>query len=550
MPLKRTLLMKKVVGRLTFCALIAAVSIGFGGCELAEKTRTEIDRQGAEARTSLDNAQNIRTTSFDPLKVTNKVWGGNASLRMQRGMPLPSRYETNRGVTLVSSEPMSLEEVANAVSSQTGIPVRMSALSIPGRSAAASSSSSSSSSSSKGGMPVSYEGPLSGLMDRIGAYFGVSWRFDGSSIAISRYETRIFAVEVMPGTHQINEGMEDDETSSSSSGSSSGGGSSTKAITQNSKVTMDLKYWDELTAVLNSIVGTQGSVVVSPTMGTITVTTTPEVMSTVADYISKENKRQARQIAINVTIYSVNLSESEDFSTAFTAFLRKYAGIGGIDPITGGAMPAITSPSVIASDMGSLNLAIIDGHRMGARDVFSALSAIGDTTTVASFPMTTLNNRPVSRRIGTDTTYISEVTQNTTSSSSTTTIATPTTSVVHDGFSLQITPRILDDGRILLQYSLSLIALQTMDTAGTGTDYTISLPVTDNRIFIQQSMLRSGQTLMIGGVDQKKLAQNKQGIGVPDNIFLGGGQSTYDSHVMMFISITPKVMDMGLEERN
>ncbi len=544
--------MNKVAVRLAFCALVATACFSLSGCELAEKTQGSIDKQKKEVQNSLDSTQNVRATTFDPLKVTNKVWGGNASLRMQRGMPLPARYESNRGVTLVTSEPMSLEEVANAISSQTGIPVRMSALTIPGRSASASSSSSSSS-SSKNGMPVSYEGPLSGLLDRMSAFFGVSWRFDGSSIAVSRYETRIFSVEVMPGTHQINEGMEDDENSSSSNSSGSGGsssGSSTKAITQNSKVTMDLKYWDELTAVLNSIVGSQGSVVVSPTMGTVTITTTPEVMATVADYLSKENKRQARQIAINVTIYSVNLTESEDFTTAFSAFLHKFSGIGGIDPIIGGAAPAIASQSLIPSDLGSLNLAVIDGRRMGARNIFSALSAIGNTTTVASFPMTTLNNRPVSRRIGTDTTYISEVTQNTTSSSSTTTIATPTTSVVHDGFSLQITPRILDDGRILLQYSLSLIALQTMNTAGTGTDYTIDLPVTDNRIFIQQSMLRSGQTLVIGGVDEKKLAQNKQGVGSPENVFLGGGQSTYDSRIMMFISITPQVMDMGPEERS
>ena len=39
---------------------------------------------------------------------------------------------------------------------------------------------------------------------------------------------------------------------------------------------------------------------------------------------------------------------------------------------------------------------------------------------------------------------------------------TPVVSTVHDGFSLQLTPRLLDDGRILLQYSLSLIGLDTI----------------------------------------------------------------------------------------
>ena len=53
----------------------------------------------------------------------------------------------------------------------------------------------------------------------------------------------------------------------------------------------------------------------------------------------------------------------------------------------------------------------------------------------------------------------------------------------------------LDDGRILLQYSLSLIGLDTIGatTFNTGQgSIPLDLPVTDNRLFVQQSMLRSG----------------------------------------------------------
>ena len=161
--------------------------------------------------------------------------------------------------------------------------------------------------------------------------------------------------------------------------------------------------------------------------------------------------------------------------------------------------------------------------------------------------MTTLNNHPVSRRVGTDTSYVSTVTQNTTTSTSSSTILTPTVSTIHDGFSLQLTPRLLDDGRILLQYSLSLIGLDSLNPT-TFSGVPLDLPVTDNRLFVQQSMLRSGQTLMIGGVDQEKLIQNKQGVGSPDNFLLGGGVSSDNSHLMLFMSITPQVMDLAGEE--
>jgi len=393
-------------------------------------------------------------------------------------------------------------------------------------------------------------------MERLGAYFGVSWRYDGSSISISRYETRIFAVEALPGTQQVNEGMEDDVSSSNggSSASSSSGGTSAPAqntqnsLTQNSKFTMDFKYWDELSQVLNSILSGQGTVVVSPSMGTVTITTTPEVMETVSDYLNKENKRLSRQIAINVQIYSVNLGQSEDFNLAFNAFLTNVSQKLPSISYTSPTALTPTNNALSVSSLGSLSVAILSGNGQNNThpDVFNALSTIGDTTSIAQFPMTTLNNRPVSRRVGTDTAYVSSVTQNTTTSTSSSTVLTPTISTVHDGFSLQLTPRLLDDGRILLQYSLSLIGLDTLGATTFG-GLPLDLPVTDNRIFVQQSMLRSGSTLVIGGVDQEKLAASKQGVGSPDNFLLGGGLSSNNSHFMMFMAITPQVMDVAAD---
>jgi type II secretory pathway component GspD/PulD (secretin) len=130
------------------------------------------------------------------------------------------------------------------------------------------------------------------------------------------------------------------------------------------------------------------------------------------------------------------------------------------------------------------------------------------------------------------------------------TSVTPAT--IHEGFSLQLTPRLLDDGRILLQYSLSLIGLTriTSFTSG-GTDgTTVELPETTNRVFVQQSLLRSGSTLVIGGVDQEDASQGAQGVGNPFNFLLGGGTSSNIAHTMIFMAITPQVMDVPSAENN
>jgi type IVB pilus formation R64 PilN family outer membrane protein len=559
MAWKRMLQTKGVLG----CLLVASLCFGLAGCERQAKFREQIDQKASEAKESLAEAskQPSGTVAYDPLTVTNRIWHGSTARRLHRGVPLPASFEQPRGVTLVSSEEMSLGDMANAISSQTGIPVRLTSLAVPARNVGTNSAANSPTASAAPDMPVSYEGSLSGLLDRISAHFGISWRYDGASITISRFETRIFVVEALPGTQEVNEGIKDAE----GGGGGGGGGSGTTSsggtnlgsvgnLIQNSKTEIALKYWEELAAVLNSIVAGQGSAIVSPTMGTVTVTTTADVMGTVADYLAKENKRLSRQIAINVEIYSVNLGESEDYSVAFTGFLKHLDWFSGMNYASPSTLTPVNA-GVTASSMGNFSIAILNSaadNRAHIGNIFKALSTVGNTTTVARFPMTTLNNHPVSRRVGTDTNYIASVTAITATGTTSQTTFTPIVDTIRDGFSLQLTPRLLDDGRILLQYSLGLVGIETMGQTtfnqGGGIETPLSLPVTDNRIFVQQSMLRSGQTLVIGGVDQRTTSHARQGVGSPNNFLLGGGTSADEDHLMMVIAMTPYVMDLATHD--
>jgi type IVB pilus formation R64 PilN family outer membrane protein len=404
-------------------------------------------------------------------------------------------------------------------------------------------------------------------MERVSGYFGVGWHYDGSTLSVSRFETRVFTVEALPGSGQIQEGMQDDANSSSSGGGSggsggAGGGQQQNTITQNSKFNIDLKYWDELGQVLTSMLGGTGTAVVSPSLGIITVSTTPEIMHAVADYLSSENKRLSRQIAINIEVYSVNLSDGQDFNVSFNAALNRLANFGGFTYTSAGAPSSAGS----LSGLGSLSLAILNpsnNNFVHAGDVFNALSSIGDTTRVAQFPMTTLNNRPVSRRVGRDIAYVQSSTTSNTAVGSTSNIGTAVQpATIHEGFSVQVTPRLLDDGRILMQYSLSLIDLEkitsfnsvcgassdTTSCSGGAGSTTVELPQTTNRIFVQQSVLRSGSMLVIGGVDEEDLGQNAQGVGNPFNFLLGGGSSNAKAHTMVFIAVTPQVIDVPQAE--
>ena len=144
---------------------------------------------------------------------------------------------------------------------------------------------------------------------------------------------------------------------------------------------MDLTYWEELDKTLNSMLGGIGTVVVAPSMGVVTVTTTQEVMRTVADFMALENQRASRQIAVNVEIYSVSLSRGLDFNIAFNTVLRRMADFSAN---LGGASAPTTVSGFTGG--GTLSLAILNPHSHTGEitDVFTALSGIGNTTKVSS----------------------------------------------------------------------------------------------------------------------------------------------------------------------
>jgi type IVB pilus formation R64 PilN family outer membrane protein len=565
-------------------AIALALTAALPGCSDPEN-RAIIDKDAAAARNGLEQTAHpdIPIKHYNPLVVSDKVWAGNTALHLQRGLPLPERFETSRGITIVSSEPMTIPDIMGEIQRQTGITIHVPEITLrpvgTANAAAAAAVAAAASGSVQGrsmimnggpgamnanAMPIAYEGPLSGLLDRVTGYFGLNWHYDGSIISISAFETKVFTIEALPGTQEVHDGMQDDNSSSGGSSAVAGGASSSSnqnSVTQNSKFSIDLKYWEELDKVVTSMLGGVGSVVVSPSLGTVTVTTREANMQQIAKYLTEENQRISRQIAVNVEIYSVTLSKGLDFNIAFNTALHRIANFSG--NINGAAAPTTVSGF---TGGGALSLAILNPntHASEVSDIFTALSGIGDTTKVARFPLITLNNRPVSRRVGKDVSYVASATSNTTGSGSASTFAgtTLTPGTVHQGFSVQLTPRLLDDGRILLQYSLSIIDVLSIDSfnsvtgAGTSTSSaatqgssTIELPTTSNRIFVQQSVLKSGSTLFLGGAEEDDTQQNAQGVGDPNNYALGGGISSGATHTMVFFALTPEVLDTPHSEQ-
>jgi len=568
--------------KLNTCTRLVAISAGLlllCGCDgdlFALKNDKVIHTSADTAEPLIDKAAGIGVkTVNDPLTVTDDVWVGDQSIRMRRGQPLPVKFDSENGFNLVSAGPMSLAMVATQIAGTTNIPVRIGDMQLdPGATSAAATAipapsptsgtgdvnsmaaasqilGGDSSENVKSTTSLSFRGPLSGFLDQLASQFDVSWRYDGQGIYLYRYETQNFNVEAMPAISSIDDNFDASNSSSTSSSSNGGATSPTDAVKQSSDLKTNLDYWKEVEGSVKNILGSDGAINPMPSSGVITVTARPNKLAQVARYLDEENRRLGRQVAIDVAVYDVTLQDTNSYGLNLQAvfggeFLKRALGKNADSTIAASGPSVPADPSGLTA--GGLSFALLGrgwSSVNGTQDsVAQALSTVGNVAVLTRSPVVTLNNRPASRKIALNTSYISSSTTTLTpSGNSTIAQTTVTPGSFSTGFTLQLLPRLLEDGRVLLQYSIDLsdlVTLQSITQADPngGTDIVAQLPTLDNKVFVQQAVMQEGATLVLSGFERTTNNDNGNGVGAATN-WLMGGISNNTKREQLVIAITP-----------
>jgi len=176
----------------------------------------------------------------------------------------------------------------------------------------------------------------------------------------------------------------------------------------------------------------------------------------------------------------------------------------------------------------------------GSSAVVQALSSIGRTSLVSSSSLVTINNFTVPMNVITEKAYLASVSTTVTGSSGTAqTSLTP--GLVTSGVMMNLTPRLLEGDRMLLQFSLDLSNLVSIDTFTTN-GASIQIPTRSVRNFLQRVTMRSGQTLVLSGFQETQSKNNTAGIGSSDFWGLGGSKAVTSANTTLVIVITPYVM--------
>ena len=505
-------------------------------CSLATDMDATVDREVENTAALKHEAQRpTDVANTDVVRVNDDIWLGDTSEVEYEGDPVPSYLETPDGITLISNRPITLYEIGSMIHKITSISVRYEQ-ELDGAVQQQADSNQPTlkdigaqwTDSSK--MLVSYKGPLSGLLDEVCNRFGIWWKYDKKQIYFYKYITKSFTLYTLPTKPNV---------SVSIGGSSQGGGAGSSSVSLSNSANIDL--WSTIESSIKSMISQGAQLTTDQSSGVITLTGTPNDIKKVAKFVHEQNMRLSRQVAISVKVLQVSVTDSDKYGLDLNAvFYSNKNHIRNLGIIGADGQKGINS---------GLSMGILAGS-WSIDSTIQALSEIGKTSLVTSGTVTTLNNKPAPIQVVKTQNYISEITKTNSGSDGNYYDLSTETKEIETGFTLDVLPRILEHGRLLLMFNLTLsdlIELQkvNLSTNPSGGEF-IQNPIIETRGFTQEIALKTGETLILTGYERVENSVQKSGVGSAENSLLGGSVSANQNRSILVIMLTPVVLDSPL----
>jgi len=526
------------LNRFTRDTLSAVVLLGLASsCSISTDMDATIERDVEKATVLSEKAKMpSKPIAEDVVRVKNDIWLGDTSEIEYDGQPLPANFETKDGVTLISNRPITLYEIGDMISKITALRVSFAGdMDTEARANATTNKPNPQNINvdwtEPNKMLVSYQGPLSGLLDEVGSRFGVWWKYDKKEIYFYKNITRTFVLYSLPSEPSMNVTV---------GGSSSGSGASNSLTMTNAA---KLEFWSNIEKSIKSMIESGSQISMDSSNGTVAVTANPNDIKKVAKFINEQNARLSRQVAISVKVLQVNVDDSDNFNLDISAVFT--------DPAGGSA--AIKGIAGSADLTDNLTMSLIPGN-VSIDAGIQALSKQTTTTLITSGTVTTLNNKPAPIQVVKKQNYISEITKTNSGGDSNYYDISTETEEIETGFTMNVLPRILEHGRIMLMFNLTLSDLLSLDKVnldngsggGTSGGQYIQNPVIESRGFSQEVAMTSGQSLVLTGYERVENTTEKSGVGSATNSLLGGGANAEKIRSILVIILTPVVLESPL----
>ncbi|WP_368192596.1 pilus (MSHA type) biogenesis protein MshL [Aeromonas sp. s8] len=290
-------------------------------------------------------------------------------------------------------------------------------------------------------------------------------------------------------------------TNNSSSNNSNGDSSNGTRI----ETDTNSDYWTDLRDSLQTLIGTGDgrAVITSPQAGLVTIRAYPKELKAVREFLNQSDSHLKRQVVLEARIIEVALNEGYEQGVDWSGLSASWDGNKGI---TGGGSLANTqlptTPNQIFTALGGgAGFKVSDGNFNVAVNL---LKTQGDVNTLSSPRVTATNNQKAVIKVGTDEYFVTNASTTTVS----TTSGDRTTPNVEltpffSGISLDVTPQIDEEGKVLLHIHPSVIDTeeQTKTIKVTDSD-TLVLPLAKSSIRESDTVVQAnnGDIIVIGGL--------------------------------------------------
>ncbi len=523
--------MTKPIKYLFMCGVLGAMVAGCTTKDSA-KVAASVDQDFINAYDAFEMSKNppAKVASGDTVTMSEGVWLGATSTLLEHRNNLPSQFETNTGITILLNEPVTLQSLSNDITSITGIPVKI--------------DNQINSEKLKKTINIAYTGSLSGLLSQVATDLDLLWYYDKSAIVFYETETKTFTLYALGTDVSYQTAVETDDGNTVSLEST-------------------LKEWDEIENALDTIIGDteNATFTVSRSLGTITVTAPPSTLARVADYIERQNRRLSQLVTIDVKVLQVSVSNDSAFGLNLAAAINSASGLNIV---------ANPKNNLTSTEASSMNIAVLsnavsaatgathieDGEVVsgaytqdqiqngslsglaGTDALIQALAKQGKVSLVTNVGVTTRNNRVAPVNNTRTTGYIKRF-----ESRNFTTVESSTVDQddLETGFSMQLLPNVLENGKILLLFRMSVRELLRMSTQTIG-EVTLQLPEVEERSFMQEVIMESGQMLVVSGFEKQENNDTRYGLGDPDFMALSGSRETSATRDVLVVILTPQVL--------
>lgn len=539
--------MKQIIAKKSHLALVVgSMASLLGGCSTltVDEAERNIESDTSDLNEKMEQGKQL-TRSPTAVTVQSGMFISDKSFRLTDRDKLPKLFDTR--ASFYETDPVSFQEIIGVIS--TGINVRLDLsedaikyLTDLGQGGETEQSGGDSAENgqtnineitdfagkslvgSKVKFTFEYEGTVESILDRVTSMANLYWKWENGKVLIFRHETKHYQFDGSLVETIVKSSMSSDEKS--------GGSASSQSVEMEAK---SLNSFDEIKTILESMITKDdGRFSLNQKTGTITVTDTPRVQQTIAEYMEEINGVFNTQIAIRAEVYEVVSDDSGNFGIDWA---MAYQGSDRIGLGFASGMNPSATPQ--------LNLGIIDpkSNLSGSKAFISALNRVNDVSLVTSASVYTTNGETVPIQVADQVGYMEKFAKETDENGKSTFSAEPNSFLT--GFTMNLTPRITSDGKVSMHFNVNIKDLNELRELSFGSgseEIKIEMPNLTGKNFMQKVGVSSGQTVMISGFERTRNEAKTSSIGTKETWLAGGSRAGGKKKVVTMIMLTPYIM--------